>query len=127
MTQGSEFSPEVDDQLARLRFFATIAGVCLGVIAGTFIALLLNVTGSQSVLAGILALTVAPIGWLAGRQVNVIKALLDDLTSGRPDSAQARPLVSSGLDICLKCGAPLRGGLAYCTQCGQFLGGSEHV
>lgn len=127
MTQGSVFWPEVDDQLARLRFFATIAGVCLGVIAGTLIALLSNIPGSQGVLAGILALTAAPIGWLAGRQVNVIKALLDDLTSGRPDSEEAWPLVSSGLDICLSCGAPLRGGLAYCTNCGQSLGGLDHV
>lgn len=110
---------EIEDQLWRLRRFATIAGACVGGIVGIMLALSLGVPGAQGVLTGILAIVIAPAGWFAAREVNQIKERLVDLTE-TIDTDVAAP----SLDICLSCGTPLRAEIAFCTQCGQRLNGA---
>lgn len=109
----------IEDQLWRLRRFATIAGTCLGGIVGIMLALSLGVPGAPGPLTAVLAIVIGPIGWFAAREVNQIKELLVDLTETAHTEVAAPPL-----DICLSCGTPLRAGLAFCTQCGQRLNGT---
>ncbi len=119
MVQEPATRLEIEDQLWRLRRFATIAGACLGGIVGIMLALLLGVPGGQGALTGVLAIVIAPAGWFAAREVNQIKELLVDLTETVDTEVAAPPL-----DICLSCGTPLRAGLAFCTACGQRLNGT---
>ncbi len=121
MMHVSAVQPELDDQLWRLRTFTTIAGTCMGGLLGLSLALVLGVPGAQGILPSMLGMTMAVVGWLAAREVNQIRALLDELTQGNAASEVQIPF-----DICLHCGSPLRQGLVFCTNCGQRLEGSGH-
>lgn len=126
MTPGSELWPEVDDQLWRLKVFMTISGSCLGGFVGLMLAHVMNISESQGVFAWVIAMTLAAAGWFAAREVNQIKALLDDLTSDRVEGPAIAVGNPASIDICLNCGSPAREGLVFCTRCGSRLEGPEH-
>ncbi len=126
MTQESAFLPELDDQLWRLRMFNTISGTCLGAIVGLILALVLGTPGAQGILPRALVMTAAVVGWLAARKANGIKALLGEMTQGPVAIDAGDEAAQLRFDLCLHCGSPLREGLAFCTRCGQRLGGPGH-
>jgi hypothetical protein len=126
MMQGSVFLPELDDQLWRLRMFNAISGTCLGAIIGLTLALVLGAPGAQGILPRVLGMTAAVVGWLAAREVNGIKALLDEMTQGPVTIDAGDEAAQLPVDICLHCGSTLREGLVFCTSCGQRLGGLGH-
>ena len=70
-------------------------------------------------------MTLEAAGWFAAREVNQIKAVLDDLASDRSEGPSAAADQQASIDICLKCGSPAREGLVFCTHCGHPLEGSE--
>ena len=123
--QGSAFPPELDDQLWRLRMFSAISGTCLGAVIGLTLALVLGAPGAQGILPRVLGMAAAVVGWLAAREVNRIKALLQETTQG-PVVDAGDETAQSQFDICLHCGSPLREGLAFCTSCGQRLEDPGH-
>jgi hypothetical protein len=126
MTSGSAFWPEADDQLWRLKVFMTISGSCLGGFLGLVLALVMGTPGSEEVLARILGMALAVVGWLAAREVNQIKALLDDLSTDRAEGTAIAVGNPASVDVCLNCGSPAREGLVFCTHCGSRLEGPEH-
>ena len=98
--QGSAFPPELDDQLWRLRMFSAISGTCLGAVIGLTLALVLGAPGAQGILPRVLAMAAAVVGWLAAREVNRIKALLQETTQGPVVGAGMKPLNRSSTSAC---------------------------
>ena len=93
----------------------------MGGFLGLTLALVISVPGAQGIFPSMLGMTISVVGWLAAREVNQIRALLDEFTQ-----ANAASEVQIPFDICLHCGFPQREGLVFCTSCGQRLEGSGH-
>ncbi len=125
MTRDIGSESEVSDQLVRLRFFWSLAGVCMGGLVGLTASLALGVDGSTGVLPLMLGLLFAGAGWASAREANATRQRLSELAT-HLDALLARESTEIEPGICLHCGQWLRPEVRFCTSCGTAREGDPH-